>query len=106
MLKISLHFLLYKKVLLSSGYCTEILKKIDDTYHQALQTLVWKLENTKDLSIVYTPLHGSGLIPAMRAYFPTVSYPKPEERASFNMAMKLGQQVGADLLLATDPDAD
>lgn len=38
--------------------------------------------------------------------FPTVSYPKPEEQASFNMAMKLGQQVGAELLLATDPDAD
>ncbi|MBR3062282.1 MAG: phospho-sugar mutase, partial [Exiguobacterium sp.] len=78
------------------------------------------------LRIVYSPLHGTGRRPVMeglKAYgfehvtiveeqaepdgsFPTVSYPNPEEKAAFKLAMEYGDRVEADLLMATDPDAD
>ena len=80
----------------------------------------------KDLRIVYTPIHGTGvkLIPAaLRAFgfenifnvpeqdvvsgnFPTVVSPNPEEPAAMDMAMKKGEEVDADVVLASDPDAD
>ena len=79
-----------------------------------------------DMKIVYTPLHGAGvrLVPmALRSFgftnihvvpeqavvdgnFPTVESPNPEERKTMLQAMELGRQEGADLVLATDPDAD
>ena len=79
-----------------------------------------------DMKIVYTPLHGAGvrLVPmALKAFgfsnvfvvpeqavidgnFPTVESPNPEERKTMLQAMELGRQEGADLVLATDPDAD
>ncbi|WP_336636204.1 phospho-sugar mutase [Lysinibacillus fusiformis] len=115
-----------KEELTTSELCIEILERIDDAYQEALQKLVQNAVDSKDLPIVYTPLHGAGLVPTMRSLevggftnvqvvteqavpngdFPTVSYPNPEEVASFEMAMELGQQIGAKLLLATDPDAD
>ncbi len=80
----------------------------------------------KDIRIVYTPLHGTGNIPARRALkelgfenvyvvkeqelpdgqFPTVSYPNPEAAEAFALGLKLAKEVDADLVLATDPDAD
>ncbi|MGG6312628.1 phospho-sugar mutase [Paenibacillus macerans] len=80
----------------------------------------------KDLVVVFTPLHGTGNLPVRRALnklgftqvhilkeqelpdgdFPTVKSPNPEEREAFTMAIELGKQVGADLLIGTDPDAD
>ncbi|MFL0555152.1 phospho-sugar mutase [Paenibacillus barengoltzii] len=80
----------------------------------------------KDLVVVYTPLHGTGNLPVRRALeklgftqvhivkeqelpdgdFPTVKSPNPEEREAFTMAIDLGKQVGADILIGTDPDAD
>ncbi len=80
----------------------------------------------KDIRIVYTPLHGTGNIPARRALkelgfenvyvvkeqelpdgeFPTVSYPNPEAAEAFALGLKLAKEVNADLVLATDPDAD
>ncbi len=80
----------------------------------------------KDIRIVYTPLHGTGNIPARRALkelgfenvyvvkeqelpdgdFPTVSYPNPEAAEAFVLGLKLAKEVDADLVLATDPDAD
>ncbi|MEF2968047.1 phospho-sugar mutase [Paenibacillus sp. M1] len=80
----------------------------------------------KDLVIVYTPLHGTGNLPVRRALekigftqvhivkeqelpdgnFSTVKSPNPEEREAFAMAIELGKQVGADILIGTDPDAD
>ena len=80
----------------------------------------------KDIRIVYTPLHGTGNIPARRALkelgfenvyvvkeqelpdgnFPTVSYPNPEDKKAFALALKLAGEVDADIVLATDPDAD
>ncbi len=80
----------------------------------------------KELKIVYTPLHGTGNIPARRVLkelgfenvyvvkeqelpdgeFPTVSYPNPEAEEAFELGLKLAREVDADLVLATDPDAD
>lgn len=114
------------QTLLASGYCTEILEKLDDAYATALLKLQLLEDIAKDLAIVYTPLHGAGLVPTMRGFkefgfanvytvteqtkqdgeFPTVVYPNPEEGAAFAMAIELGLQVNAELLLATDPDAD
>lgn len=85
-----------------------------------------ELELNRDLKIVYTPLHGSGvvLVPAaLREFgfanihtvkeqnivdgdFPTVVSPNPEERATMQMALDLGKKLKADIVLATDPDAD
>lgn len=117
---------LAKEELLASGYCTEILEKLDDAYASVLLRLQLRTELKKDLAIVYTPLHGAGLVPTMRGLqqfgftnvqfvaeqakqdgqFPTVAYPNPEEAAAFEMAISLGKECGAELLLATDPDAD
>ncbi|QHT64177.1 phospho-sugar mutase [Paenibacillus lycopersici] len=80
----------------------------------------------KDLTVVYTPLHGSGNMPVREAlaeaglsnvyivpeqeqpdgYFSTVKSPNPEERDAFALAIKLGQEVGADIIVGTDPDCD
>lgn len=80
----------------------------------------------KDMKIVYTPLHGTGEMLASRALaqagfdsvqvveaqatadpdFSTVTSPNPESQAAFALAEELGRQVGADVLVATDPDAD
>lgn len=80
----------------------------------------------KDMKLIYTPLHGTGRIIGYRALkdagyanftmvkeqaiadpeFPTVEHPNPEFPEAFNMAIKLGKEQGADLLVATDPDAD
>ncbi|WP_179392586.1 phospho-sugar mutase [Sporosarcina sp. JAI121] len=116
--------------LLQNGMLTYILEDIDETYQECLLTLREDAEaieaNGKDMSIVYTPLHGSGLVPVTEGLrnfgfptvhvvpeqavqdsrFPTVVYPNPEEREAFELAIKLGKENGADLLLATDPDAD
>lgn len=84
------------------------------------------LSNTKDLSVVYTPLHGTGLMLTKRALdqagftglqivseqatpdgdFTTVKSPNPEEAGAFEYAIRLGDEIKADVLLATDPDAD
>mgnify|MGYP002230670166 CR=1 FL=1 len=80
----------------------------------------------KELKIVYTPLHGTGNIPARRILkelgfenvyvvkeqelpdgeFPTVSYPNPEAAEAFDLGLKLAKEIDADIVLATDPDAD
>ncbi|MEE1271851.1 MAG: phospho-sugar mutase [Bacteroidales bacterium] len=84
------------------------------------------IKKQKDLKIVYTPLHGTGisLVPkALKAYgfenvicvkeqsipdgnFPTCVSPNPEEPAALEMGIKLAKEIDADMLLATDPDAD
>ena len=80
----------------------------------------------KDIKIVYTPLHGTGNIPARRVLkelgfenvyvvpeqelpdgeFPTVSYPNPEAAEAFELALKLAKEIDADIVVANDPDAD
>lgn len=103
---------------------------IDDPYIEELkkQVIHWDSikEAGKELKIVYTPLHGTGNIPARRVLkeigfenvyvvpeqelpdgeFPTVSYPNPEAEEAFALALKLAREKDADLVLATDPDAD
>lgn len=103
---------------------------IDDKYIAALKKQVKHQDCIdavqKDLKIVYTPLHGTGNIPARRILrelgfenvyvvpeqelpdgeFPTVSYPNPEAAEAFELALKLAKEKDADLVLATDPDAD
>lgn len=112
------------------GLYVQIGKEIDDKYIEALKSQVKHQDAIdavqKDIKIVYTPLHGTGNIPVRRVLkelgfenvyvvkeqelpdgaFPTVSYPNPEAEETFALAMKLGNEVGADILLATDPDAD
>lgn len=119
-----------KEELLRSEKLTYILEEIDVAYQECLLTLREDSKAIeaygKDMSIVYTPLHGSGLVPVVDglrnfgflnvkvvteqavqdSHFPTVVYPNPEERDAFKVAIKLGQENDADLLLATDPDAD
>lgn len=114
----------------SKGLYVVIGQDIDDAYIEALksQVLHWdaiKAEQ-KNLKIVYSPLHGTGNIPARRVLkelgfenvyvvkeqelpdgeFPTVSYPNPEAAEAFELGLKLAKEVDADLVLATDPDAD
>ncbi len=103
---------------------------IDDPYIAELKSLVLHqdcIDAVKDkLTIVYSPLHGTGNIPVRRVLkelgfqnvhvvpeqelpngdFPTVSYPNPEAAEAFELGLALGKKVNADLILATDPDAD
>ena len=105
-------------------------KEVDTDYIEELKKNVLHPEairaEAKNLKIVYTPLHGTGLVPAKRVLkelgfenvlvvpeqekpdgeFPTVSYPNPEADEAFTLGLKLAQETGADLVLATDPDAD
>ncbi len=105
-------------------------REIDDAYIAELKKKVIHQECIdkygKELKIVYTPLHGTGNIPARRILrelgfenvyvvpeqempdgdFPTVSYPNPEAPEAFELALKLAKERDADLVLATDPDAD
>lgn len=102
--------------------------EMDDKYMAALKKLVINpiAEDCKDIKIVYTPLHGTGNLPVRRVLkelgfnnvyvvpeqelpdsnFSTVGYPNPEDEKVFTLAKKLAEEVGADLILATDPDAD
>ncbi|GAD36283.1 phospho-sugar mutase [Streptococcus anginosus] len=101
---------------------TEYLKEVKDV--NINQQLID--EYGKDMKIVYTPLHGTGEMLARRAFaqagfdsvqvveaqcvpdpdFSTVKSPNPENQAAFSLAEELGRKVGADVLVATDPDAD
>ena len=105
-------------------------KEIDDRYIEELKKQSLNMDIVKeisdDMTIVYTPLHGTGNIPARRILkeigfknvyvvpeqelpngdFPTVSYPNPEDPKAFELALKLAKEKKADVVLATDPDAD
>ena len=114
----------------AAGLYQNIGADIDDPYIEELKSLVLRKDCidavAKELKIVYTPLHGTGNIPVRRVLkelgfehvyvvpeqekpdgeFPTVSYPNPEAEEAFQLGLKLGREVDADLILATDPDAD
>jgi len=119
-----------KEDAVKAGLYNEIGKEIDDRYmeevkKQSLNMNIIK-EMADDMTIVYTPLHGTGNIPVRRVLrelgfknvfvvpeqelpdgnFPTVSYPNPEDPKAFELALKLAKEKNADLVLATDPDAD
>lgn len=112
------------------GLYNTIGEEIDKKYIEALKKLVVNQkaidETQKDISIVYTPLHGTGCIPVKTILkelwfenvyvvpeqekpdgnFPTVDYPNPEDPKAFKLALELAKEKNADLILANDPDAD
>lgn len=114
----------------AAGLYITIGKEVDDAYISCVkETIINKdviRETQDDIKIVYTPLHGTGHVPVRRILdelgftqvyevpeqaepdgdFPTVKYPNPESKAAFELALKLAEEKNADLVLATDPDAD
>lgn len=112
------------------GMLVAIGKEVDDAYMDALKRVVLRPEvirkMARDIKIVYTPLNGTGYMPVPRVLkelgfekvwvvpqqaqpdgnFPTLKYPNPEDPAAFALALELAEQVDADIVLATDPDAD
>ena len=115
---------------IAAGKYEVIGKEIDDKYIAQVKAQVVNqkaIDEMQDqIRIVYTPLHGTGNIPARRVMkeigfthvyvvpeqelpdgnFPTVSYPNPEAKEAFELSLKLAKEKDADLVLATDPDAD
>ncbi|MGZ3939520.1 MAG: phospho-sugar mutase, partial [Flavisolibacter sp.] len=108
---------------------TIIGKELDEAYLKMVKGLsVYPeiISKQKDLKIVYTPIHGSGIKlvpPALKEYgfenvhiveeqakpdgnFPTVEYPNPEERATMSIGLQKAKELDADILCGTDPDAD
>jgi len=114
---------------LESGLLRMIGQDIDDAYVDMVKAELFRPALIKEMGpgvkIVYSPLHGTGAMPFERVMgglgldvktvpeqregdgnFPTVSYPNPEEAAALKMALDLGAREGADVVMATDPDAD
>ncbi len=105
-------------------------KEIDDLYMEELKKQIIHpeiiREVAKDIKIVYSPFHGTGNVPVRRILkelgfenvyvvpeqelpdpdFTTLEYPNPEDPKAFTLALELSRKVGADVVLATDPDAD
>ncbi|MCI9545872.1 MAG: phospho-sugar mutase [Lachnospiraceae bacterium] len=112
------------------GLYSVIGSEVDDLYMEQMkrQSIHPEIirEMAADIRVLYTPLHGSGNLPVRRALrelgftqvfvvpeqekpdgaFPTVAYPNPEDENAWKLALKLAREVDADLVLATDPDAD
>lgn len=114
----------------ADGLLTIIGKEIDDAYMAELKKQIVHQdiidEVSEELKIVYSPFNGTGLVPVKRILselgfknvyvvkeqempdpnFTTLAYPNPEDPAAFKLALALAKEVGADIVLATDPDAD
>lgn len=118
---------LEEKELLDQGLLTYIGADVDAAYVEQLKTIqLNKLPEAEDLKIVFTPLHGTANKPVRAglqafgfgnvtvvkeqelpdANFSTVKSPNPEEHAAFEIAIRYGKEIDADILLGTDPDAD
>ena len=119
-----------KEEAIKKGLFNIIGKEMDDKYIETLKSLILNpeivKEQGKDLKVVYTPLHGTGntiaerllreiglknvyVVPEQKdpdGNFPTVDYPNPEDPKAFKLALELAKKVDADVVLATDPDAD
>ena len=114
---------------LSKGLLKIIDKEIDIPYQEMIRKNLFRQdlikEKAKEVKIVFTPLHGTGAlhveavlgslglnvitVPEQKegdGNFPTVAFPNPEEAPALELALKLGKEVGADVVMATDPDAD
>ncbi len=113
-----------------AGLYVTIGKEIDDEYIKNVKSQALNSDIVKSVAdsikIVYTPLHGTGNKPVRRVLseigfknvyvvpeqelpdgnFPTVGYPNPEDPKAFTLAVKLAKEVGADVIIGTDPDAD
>jgi len=119
-----------KEEAIEKGLFNVIGTEMDDEYISVLKSKILNPEIVKEqgkkLKVVYTPLHGTGntiagrlfkeigmenvyVVPEQRdpdGEFPTVSYPNPEDKAAFKLALELAKKEDADVVLATDPDAD
>ena len=119
-----------KEDAIKAGLFNIVGKEMDDKYIETLKSKILNpeivREQGKNLKIVYTPLHGTGNMVAERLLnelgfknvyvvpeqakpdgnFPTVDYPNPEDKKAFKLALELAEKVDADVVLATDPDAD
>ena len=119
-----------KKEAIEKGLFNIVGTEMDDKYINTLKSLILNpeivKEQGKNLKVVYTPLHGTGNTVAERLLkeigiqnlyvvpeqkepdgnFPTVDYPNPEDKKAFKLALELAKKVDADVVLATDPDAD
>jgi phosphoglucomutase len=114
---------------LAKGLIKIIDKEIDVPYQEMVKKHLFRPELIKakagDVKIVYTPLHGTGALHVEKILgdlglnvitvpeqkegngdFPTVAFPNPEEAAALELSLKLGREVKADVVMATDPDAD
>jgi phosphoglucomutase len=114
---------------LSRGLVVLVDKEIDEPFQAMIKSRLFRPElikaKAREVSIVYTPLHGTGAmhvekvlgdlglavttVPEQRegnGDFPTVAFPNPEEAAALEMAVILGKEKKADVVMATDPDAD
>lgn len=112
--------------LIEVGLLEMLAESMDEAYQEKLKTLQMGEFPRDEVKIVYTPIHGTGNVPVQQALrnfgytdvtvvpeqerpdpaFSTVDYPNPEEEEAFRLAIRLGAKLDADLLLATDPDAD
>ncbi len=123
-------FTMDEEAAIAQGKYQVIGREVDDAYMEELKKQVLHMDAVeaegRNLKIVYTPLHGTGNLPARRILkelgfenvyvvpeqelpdgnFPTVSYPNPEADEAFTLGLELAEKVDADLVLATDPDAD
>lgn len=119
-----------KEYLINQGLLEIIGEKVDEAYLHQINNLTLNRDVIKEIAddfcIVYTPLHGAGNIPVRKGLeaigfkhievvkeqelpdpeFSTVKYPNPEEHSAFEIAIQYGEKHNADILLATDPDAD
>lgn len=115
-----------KKDALNEGLLEFIGTEIDDIYISKVKDLSVRNDIDKNIKIIYTPLHGTGNKPVRRvlkelgfknvhvvkeqvlpdSQFSTVDYPNPEDPKAFKLAIKLGEEIDADLILGTDPDCD
>ncbi len=118
-----------KEEALAQGKLILIDKEIDEPYAAMVKEQLFRpeliKEKAKEVKVVFTPLHGTGAMHVERVLgdlglsvitvpeqrepdgtFPTVSYPNPEEAAALNMAVELAEKEKADVVMATDPDAD
>ena len=119
-----------KEEAIEKGLFNLVGTEMDDKYINTLKSLILNPEVVKEqgkkLKVVYTPLHGTGNMVAERLLkeigienlyvvpeqkepdgnFPTVDYPNPEDKKAFKLALELAKKVDADVVLATDPDAD
>ena len=115
---------------MKKGLLQYIGEDIDKVYIEKVKSLILRKElvneKAKDLNIIYTPIHGSGLMPIKRVLtelgfeklsivkeqenpdgdFPTTPYPNPEAKQVFELALEMAKDINPDIIFGTDPDAD
>lgn len=115
---------------ISKGLLNYIGEEIDKVYIEKVKSLVLRKElvreKAKNLNIIFTPIHGSGLMPVKRVLtelgfkninivkeqempdgnFPTAPYPNPEDKSVFALALEMAKDINPDIIYGTDPDAD